>query len=147
MRNELSVISSAAVLLFLLSGCGRDSPSLPKSTPQPASSSPPTKVSQEAIDYRLANQHFKVFCGTCHGLTGKGDGLAGLALDPRPRDWTDPEWQDSVTDEEILTVIRDGGEAAGLSSGMTPNPYYRNNPSVLQQLVKKVRAFRPKKEQ
>lgn len=103
-------------------------------------------MSQEAMDYRNANQHFKTFCATCHGLTGKGDGLAGLALDPRPRDWTDSEWQDSVTDEEILKVIRDGGLAVDLSEGMAPNPEYRDNPGVLQQLVKKVRGFRPKKD-
>ena len=51
---------------------------------------------------------------------GAGDGPAGQALQPAPRDLSDPEWQKSVTDEHLTTVIKDGGAAAGLSPLMPP---------------------------
>ena len=44
-------------------------------------------------------------CSTCHGMAGRGDGLAGRALDPRPRDYADAVWQASVTDAEIGATI------------------------------------------
>ncbi|MEN8167668.1 MAG: c-type cytochrome, partial [Pseudomonadota bacterium] len=28
-------------------------------------------------------------CGSCHGLTGRGDGPAAAALDPKPRSFTE----------------------------------------------------------
>ncbi|MEO8603407.1 MAG: c-type cytochrome [bacterium] len=33
---------------------------------------------------------FKSRCTMCHGPGGKGDGPAGAALNPKPRDMTDP---------------------------------------------------------
>lgn len=60
-------------------------------------------------------------CSTCHGDTGEGDGLGGGALTPPPRDFSDAAWQRATSDDEIRFVIRHGGEAAGLSSGMAPN--------------------------
>ena len=32
-------------------------------------------------------------CVPCHGVTGKGDGVAGISLNPRPQDLTSPEIQ------------------------------------------------------
>jgi len=43
-------------------------------------------------------QLFAAYCATCHGAAGRGDGLAGAALNPRPRDLTswlvqkEPDW-------------------------------------------------------
>lgn len=57
-------------------------------------------------------------CSSCPGESGRGDGLAGRSLDPRPRDFFDPVWQAAVSDDRIRLVIRHGGGAAGLSTGM-----------------------------
>src|SRR4029453_3814287 len=57
-------------------------------------------------------------CSTCHGVNGRGDGPGGRALAPRPRDFGDRAWQDATSDERIRFVIRNGGEAAGLSRSM-----------------------------
>ncbi len=94
---------------------------------------------------RLAKIHFMTYCATCHGTKGKGDGLAGMALNPRPRDWTDAKWQASVDDANLLKVIRDGGPAVGLSPNMAANPLYGKNPAVLKALVEMVRSFRKEK--
>ncbi len=61
-------------------------------------------------------------CSTCHGATGRGDGLAGQSLDPRPRDFASPEWQAHTTDARIEAVIRGGGAAVGLSPLMPAQP-------------------------
>ena len=61
-------------------------------------------------------------CSSCHGDTGRGDGVVGRTLDPRPRDFDDPAWQSAVSDDRIRFVIRHGGAAAGLSTSMAAHP-------------------------
>jgi mono/diheme cytochrome c family protein len=61
-------------------------------------------------------------CATCHGAAGRGDGLAGRGLDPPPRDFGDAAWQAATSDERIRFVIKNGAEAAGLSSTMAAHP-------------------------
>ena len=73
----------------------------------------------EAADASAGEAKFKQLCATCHGPTGKGDGPASAALNPQPRDLSSAEWQNSVDDAHIRTVIKDGGAAVGLSPVMT----------------------------
>ncbi len=46
-------------------------------------------------------------CTMCHGETGKGDGPAGIALDPSPEDLNSEEIQDQ-SDGAIFWKIREG---------------------------------------
>lgn len=80
-------------------------------------------------------------CSTCHGPNGKGDGPAGAALTPKPRDFTSAEWQASVTDEKIQKVILEGGQSVGLSMLMIPNPDLAAKPDVVKALVAHVRGL------
>ncbi|MFH0945323.1 MAG: c-type cytochrome [Planctomycetota bacterium] len=90
---------------------------------------------------KLAKAHFNAYCSTCHGQSGKGDGPAGVALDPKPRNWTDKKWQESVDDAHIAKVIREGGQSVGLSPLMAANPTYGENPDVIAALVQIVRSY------
>lgn len=101
-------------------------------------------VSITAKDRELAKEHMATYCSTCHGMSGKGDGAAGQALDPKPRDWTNVEWQNSTTDDHLYTVIQKGGAAVGLSPLMAPSPLYADKPAVLAALVEIVRGFKGK---
>lgn len=65
---------------------------------------------------------FMTRCQTCHGATGVGDGPASAALNPKPRNFTDKAWQESVTDEKIMNTFQKGGAAVGLSPMMPPHP-------------------------
>lgn len=88
-----------------------------------------------------ADTVFSTRCATCHGQDGKGTGPAAAALNPKPRDYSDPEWQKSVSDEQIKKTIVEGGAAVGKSPLMAPNPDLANQPVVLDGLVKIVRGF------
>jgi mono/diheme cytochrome c family protein len=49
---------------------------------------------------------FKANCETCHGPLGRGDGPAGQALDPKPRDLS--ELQARVEDDYLFWRIAEG---------------------------------------
>lgn len=72
-----------------------------------------------AADASAGETQFKQLCATCHGPSGKGDGPASASLNPKPRDLSDSEWQESIDDEHIRTVITKGGPSVGLSPMMT----------------------------
>lgn len=59
---------------------------------------------------------FKQLCVSCHGASGKGDGVAAAAFPTRPKDLT----QTKLTTAELKKVIQKGGAAAGLSPLMPP---------------------------
>lgn len=81
-------------------------------------------------------------CVVCHGQTGKGDGAGAAALEPKPRNFGDAKWQDSVTDEQIKKTIIGGGLAVGKSAVMPGNPDLKGKDAVLDELVKKIRSFK-----
>jgi hypothetical protein len=59
-------------------------------------------------------------CASCHGERGRGDGVAGQYLHPRPRDFADPSFL-LRSDTQIIAIIREGGAAHGLSATMPPH--------------------------
>lgn len=63
---------------------------------------------------------FETYCTACHGVDGKADGPSALALNPRPRNLTDKDWQAKVDDAHIFKVIKEGGASVGLSATMAP---------------------------
>jgi mono/diheme cytochrome c family protein len=83
-------------------------------------------------------------CALCHGAGGKGDGAAAAALNPKPRDYSDPAWQTSVTDADIEKIIVGGGTAVGKSAMMPANPDLASKPEVVQALRAKIRGLAAK---
>jgi mono/diheme cytochrome c family protein len=57
-------------------------------------------------------------CWRCHGRSGKSDGPVSDAMNPRPRDLTDRAYMSTVSDEQLLTVIKHGGPSVGKSPAM-----------------------------
>lgn len=53
-------------------------------------------------------------CFNCHGKTGKGDGPAGMMLDPGPRDLTNCRFQNKRSDGELFWVIKNGSPGTGM---------------------------------
>jgi mono/diheme cytochrome c family protein len=84
---------------------------------------------------------FASLCATCHGMDGTGNGPAAAALNPKPRNYTDPAWQASVTDDVLKETILKGGALVGKSPMMPGNPQLADHPEVLDELVRIVRGF------
>lgn len=53
-----------------------------KAPAEAAKKSNPVKMDQQSI--MLGQNVFQQFCANCHGSTGRGDGPAASALDPKP---------------------------------------------------------------
>lgn len=104
---------------------------------QPA---PTNEAAQDPV--AEAKLTFTQRCVVCHGSTGAGDGPGAAALEPKPRAFSDPAWQDGVTDEHIKTIIVSGGTAAGKSPLMPGNPDLKAKPEVVTELVKLIRGFK-----
>ena len=77
----------------------------------------------------------------CHGEKGTGDGPASAALNPKPRNYTDPAWQKSVTDDQIKKTIVGGGASVGKSPLMPAQADLGAKPETLDGLVKIIRGF------
>ena len=63
---------------------------------------------------------YKEYCAQCHGFTGKGDGPAASALEPKPAIHANMPF-DKLPMEYLYTVINHGGVAVGKSPNM---PYW-----------------------
>lgn len=65
-------------------------------------------------DATAGKTKFDMFCVTCHGSTGAGDGPAANALDPKPKNLQTT----TRTDDELKKIIKEGGASQGLSTTM-----------------------------
>ena len=73
-----------------------------------------------AADAAAGAKTFKMFCETCHGPTGAGDGPVGKTLVPPPRNFQVAEFKYGGTDQAIFEVITNGAASKGGSPLMAP---------------------------
>jgi mono/diheme cytochrome c family protein len=130
-------------LVVGISGCTpKEAEPAEQKAAEPAPAPAPAPTAQPAGDpVAEAAEIFQGRCTVCHGATGKGDGEGSAALDPKPRDFTSPEWQASVNDDHIKKIIVYGGSAVGKSPSMPANPDLDAKPEVVAELVKVVRGL------
>lgn len=74
--------------------------------------------SDAAGDAAKGKEKYDSVCATCHGPTGKGDGVAAAALDPKPRDLSDASYVSGLTNDYMRKVIAGGGASVGKSALM-----------------------------
>lgn len=77
-------------------------------------------VTAQAADASAGKAKFQQLCASCHGATGKGDGVASAALNPKPRNLSDAAYMKTRTDADLKNVILNGGAAIGKSASMPP---------------------------
>src|SRR5215471_5423506 len=94
------------------------------------------------FDSNLGEQIFQTRCFVCHGRTGAGDGPSAQGLGAPVRDLTAANWQDSISDESIRRVIRNGAKAIGGSAAMPPNPDLSD--AQIRSLTRYIRDLRKK---
>jgi caa(3)-type oxidase subunit IV len=90
-----------------------------------------------------APQMFGIVCASCHGAAGDGTGAAGLALNPRPANFTDPAFWATRDMDRILRSIRDGAAASFGGSPLMVGWSASFTPEQIQQLADHVATFRP----
>ena len=79
-----------------------------------------TPLIAQAADAEQGKKLYGQFCASCHGQSGKGDGAAAAALNPKPRDHTDRDYMSKMSDADMLKVIKNGGASVGKSPLMPP---------------------------
>jgi mono/diheme cytochrome c family protein len=73
-------------------------------------------VAADAASIAAGQVLFDKHCAACHGDAGKGDGIMGDDMDPKPANLTDADWKHGSSDGEIFAVIRDGIKSTGMKS-------------------------------
>ena len=127
-RSALLVL---ALILLAVASCRKDG-----SAKSSAAVSLPPQAKKEAAEV------FKTRCTPCHGAAGKGDGAASASLDPKPRDFSEPSWQQATTDEHIEKIIVYGGAAVGKAPTMPGNPDLSSKKDVVTALRVQIRNFK-----
>ncbi len=97
--------------------------------------------SQASDQSNAGEQKYAQFCVACHGADGTASGPAAAAMNPKPRNFTDAAWQDSVDDAHIAKVIKEGGAAVGLSPTMAPWGAVVSDEEITQ-IIAKIRGFK-----
>jgi mono/diheme cytochrome c family protein len=142
-RPIQAAIAAGALGLALASALGCERSEAPPAR-EPAAAPAPAAAEAARPDEGAVEEARSIFatrCVTCHGQAGAGDGPGSAALDPKPRDFRDPAWQSSVTDEQIQQAILYGGAAIGKSPAMPGNPDLMAKPAVTAALVAHLRGL------
>jgi mono/diheme cytochrome c family protein len=63
---------------------------------------------------------YALYCASCHGARGDGDGPVAQALDPQPARHSDGLYMNGLSDDYLFQVIAEGGAAVGKSPLMAP---------------------------
>ncbi len=129
-------LAAIAAMLACNDGADRGNKPSPSGSARASASAPAALAPAEEAKALILTR-----CSPCHGATGKGDGPASATLSPKPRDFTSKEWQKTMSDGQLRSVIVKGGPVLGKSPLMPPNPDLEAKPAVVDELVKLVRGF------
>lgn len=96
-------MKSAVIIVFLMAlGTAQDAWKAP---PEADKLKNPLVGKEEAI--KGGKKIFATMCAICHGEKGKGDGIAGAALNPKPTNFTNTTFH-SQSDGSIFWKITEG---------------------------------------
>jgi len=133
MNRQVWMVAAAAGMLAAAIACSSQA-----SAPETAHATTATKAAATPASLERGRSLYKANCTACHGESGRGDGPAGGAMKPAPRDHTDHAYMSTLSDEEIGRVIQMGGAIKGKPL-MPSNPQFRG--ADLEALVAYVRSL------
>jgi len=71
-----------------------------------------------AQDRAKAKRLYATYCSNCHGVSGKGDGLAAKSLPVKPANHADGQVMSQFSDKYLHDIISKGGSGVGKSPFM-----------------------------
>tara|TARA_B100000470_G_scaffold180540_1_gene145170 strand:- start:92 stop:514 length:423 start_codon:yes stop_codon:yes gene_type:complete len=123
---------SMGMVVCIVAGCMRGAPENDLEVAEVAE----VLVTTEVLD--MGRTAYRKYCVQCHGYSGKGDGTSATSFDPPPRDYTDAEAMNAITDFTLAETIRFGG----IDRGFPNMPAFPNvNHDELVALVAYVRSL------
>ncbi|MCB1141651.1 MAG: cytochrome c [Leptospiraceae bacterium] len=117
MKKNFSLTILISILsLVLLTNCGKKEESAPAPEAETKTTEPAT--TDTAADDNAKGKELFAQCTSCHGDTGAGDGPAGAALKPPPRNFKAPaaEWKNGKTLEGITKTLKEGIPGSSMAS-------------------------------
>jgi mono/diheme cytochrome c family protein len=81
--------------------------------PPPEDKARPNPVAPSPEAFRRGRFLYNKYCTACHGPEGRGDGPASAYWAHMPKDLTDPDRQNRLTDGEIFWKITNGHRSGG----------------------------------
>ena len=99
-----------------------EAPAPPPAPPAPAKApdTPPAESAAVEADAKAGKADYQIYCASCHGETGAGDGPLGQVLNPKPARHDDGAYMNPLTDDYLFKVIKFGGTSVGKSPMMAP---------------------------
>jgi cytochrome c oxidase cbb3-type subunit 3 len=101
---------------------------------------PALGLAQTRGDAKAGKTKYDTLCVGCHGATGKGDGSAAAALNPKPGDFTNCKEMGKLSDDTLHKAIKEGGKAINKSPIMPPWAASLNDQQI-GDVVSYVRSF------
>jgi mono/diheme cytochrome c family protein len=97
-------------------------------------------ASSSAQDPGEGKKLYATYCASCHGETGKGDGIAAGSLPVKPADHTSGAVMNQLNDKFLLDIISKGGGAVGKSTFM-PSWGGALNDKQIREMVAYIRSL------
>lgn len=97
-------------------------------------------LAQSKGDAKAGKTKYDANCVGCHGATGKGDGPAAAALNPKPGDMTDGKVMKALTDKYLFDIIKDGG-AAVKKAAIMPGSAKKFSDQEISDIVAYIRSL------
>lgn len=118
----------------------------PEAGAAPASQATPAAATAAPTSLQAGATVFKTYCETCHGPTGRGDGPAAVALNPKPADFADAMFKYDANGngtkgdiDDIKLIAHNGAAKFGGSPLMAPWPSL--TPDQLQAVAEYVKSL------
>lgn len=140
-RTFIRALPVSLAIALVAVGCSKKEPepnqaaaTMPEVATAPAESSSiaPAAEATAATTAAASNagsSAYGMYCVTCHGATGKGDGVAAAALNPKPADFSAGAFKYDANGngtkgevDDIKAIVRDGAAKHGGSPLMAPWP-------------------------
>jgi mono/diheme cytochrome c family protein len=118
MKQQYFAIPLLALSLGLVSCGGGSKPAAEDASNEDNASSQTATAKGDAAH---GQQIYAQTCSPCHGASGKGDGPAAAALNPKPSDHTSATVMGARTDAKLAEIIKMGGSVVGKPT-MPPAP-------------------------